>query len=99
MQVSGTAAVRVEAQQQDDIRVWLPSSRRFPRRLPLVVRVERSPRQLDLLAVIFLVDMIFIWSFPDGSPAFLSALDIIAWIVGVLRGGLRGAVSVVRWGG
>jgi len=31
--------------------------------------------------VVFLVDMILIWSFPDGPPAFLRALDVISWIV------------------
>ncbi len=34
-----------------------------------------------MLAVVFLIDMILIWSFPDGPPAFLRALDVIAWIV------------------
>jgi voltage-gated potassium channel len=43
--------------------------------------VERAQGPLDLLAVIFLVDMILIWSFPDGSPAFLHTLDVVAWIV------------------
>ena len=43
--------------------------------------VERAQRPLDLLAVVFLVNMILIWSFPDGSPAFLHTLDVVAWIV------------------
>jgi voltage-gated potassium channel len=43
--------------------------------------VERAQRPLDLLALIFLVNMILIWSFPDGSPAFLHTLDAVAWIV------------------
>ena len=43
--------------------------------------VERAQRPLDLLAVIFLIDVILIWGFPDGPPAFLSALNVIAWIV------------------
>jgi voltage-gated potassium channel len=34
-----------------------------------------------VLAVVFLVDVILIWSFPDGSPAFVNALIVIAWIV------------------
>jgi voltage-gated potassium channel len=38
-------------------------------------------RPLDLLAVIFLVDVILIWSFPDGPPVFLRTLNVIAWIV------------------
>ena len=43
--------------------------------------VERSRRPLDVLAVIFLLDIILIWSFPDGPAAFLRALDVIAWVV------------------
>ena len=43
--------------------------------------VERTQGPLDLLAVIFLIDVILIWSFPDGPPAFVSALNVIAWIV------------------
>jgi hypothetical protein len=40
--------------------------------------VERVQRPLDLLAVIFLVDVILIWSFTDGPPAFLQILNVIA---------------------
>ena len=43
--------------------------------------VERTQRPLDLLAVVFLIDVILIWSFPDGPPAFLNTLNVIAWIV------------------
>ena len=43
--------------------------------------VERTQGPLDLLAVIFLIDVILIWGFPDGPPAFVSALNVIAWIV------------------
>jgi voltage-gated potassium channel len=43
--------------------------------------VERAQRPLDVLAVVFLIDVILIWSFPDASPAFLDALNVIAWIV------------------
>ncbi len=43
--------------------------------------VERAQRPLDLLAVVFLVDMILIWSFPDGPQAFLRTLDVVAWLV------------------
>jgi voltage-gated potassium channel len=43
--------------------------------------VERWQRPLDLLAVIFLIDVILIWSFPNGSAAFQTALNVIAWIV------------------
>jgi hypothetical protein len=32
--------------------------------------VERVQRPLDVLAVIFLIDVILIWSFPDGPPGF-----------------------------
>ena len=43
--------------------------------------VERAQGPLDVLAVIFLVDVILIWGFPDGPPAFLKVLNVIAWIV------------------
>jgi len=43
--------------------------------------VKRTQGPLDLLAVIFLIDVILIWSFPDGPPAFLKVLNVIAWIV------------------
>jgi voltage-gated potassium channel len=43
--------------------------------------VERAQRPLDVLAVIFLIDVILIWSFQDAPPAFLDALNVIAWIV------------------
>ena len=43
--------------------------------------VERAQSPLDVLAVIFLVDVILIWGFPDGPPAFLKVLNVIAWIV------------------
>jgi voltage-gated potassium channel len=43
--------------------------------------VERTQGPLDLLAVIFLIDVILLWSFPDGPPAFLKVLNVIAWIV------------------
>jgi voltage-gated potassium channel len=43
--------------------------------------VERGRRPLDLLAVIFPIDMILIWSFPNGPAAFQTALNVVAWIV------------------
>jgi voltage-gated potassium channel len=43
--------------------------------------VERAQRPLDVLAFIFLIDVILLWSFPDAPPAFLDALNVIAWIV------------------
>jgi voltage-gated potassium channel len=43
--------------------------------------VERTQRPLDVLAAVFLIDVILIWSFPDGSPAFVNALIVIACIV------------------
>ena len=43
--------------------------------------VERVQRPLDVLAVIFLIDVILIWSFPDASPAFLQTLNIIVLFV------------------
>ena len=77
--VFGAAAVRVEAQRRDNPRVTTvepevltPAGRRW---------VERTQGPLDLLAVIFLIDVILIWGFPDGPPAFVSALNVIAWIV------------------
>jgi voltage-gated potassium channel len=77
--VFGAAAVRVGAQRRDNPRVTTvepevltPAGRRW---------VERTQRPLDLLAVIFLIDVILLWGFPDGPPAFLKALNVIAWIV------------------
>ena len=43
--------------------------------------IERAQRPLDVLAVIFLIDVILMWSFPDGPPAFVRTLNVIAWIV------------------
>jgi voltage-gated potassium channel len=43
--------------------------------------VERVQRPLDVLAFIFLIDVILIWSFPDGPPAFLQTLNVIVLIV------------------
>jgi voltage-gated potassium channel len=43
--------------------------------------VERAQRPLDVLAVVFLIDVILIWSFPDGPPALLNLLNAIIWIV------------------
>ena len=67
----GAAPLRVEAQRRDNPRVTTvepkvltPAGRRW---------VERTQGPLDLLAVIFLIDVILIWSFPDGPPAFVSA--------------------------
>jgi hypothetical protein len=42
--------------------------------------VERAQCPLDVLAIIFLIDVILIWSFPDAPPAFVDALNIIVWI-------------------
>ena len=55
-----------------DNEVLTPAGRRW---------VERGQRPLDLLAVIFLIDVILLWGFPDGPPAFLKTLNVIAWIV------------------
>ena len=55
-----------------DLDVLTPAGRRW---------VERAQRPLDVLAVIFLIDLVLIWSFPDGPSGFLHALDVIAWIV------------------
>jgi len=43
--------------------------------------VERAQGPLDVLALIFLIDVILIWSFPDAPAAFLDSLNVIAWIV------------------
>jgi voltage-gated potassium channel len=43
--------------------------------------VERARRPLDLLALIFLIDMILVWSFPDAPPAFMWTMAVIAWMV------------------
>ena len=43
--------------------------------------VERAQGPLDVLAVIFLIDVILLWSFPGGPPAFQKVLNVIAWIV------------------
>jgi voltage-gated potassium channel len=55
-----------------DNEVLTPAGRRW---------VERAQRPLDLLAAIFLIDVILLWGFPDGPPTFLKALNVIAWIV------------------
>ena len=57
-----------------------PSCRPKPEHLPVAVGSSVSSVRLGLLAVIFLVDVILIWSFPDG-PAFLQTLNAIVWIV------------------
>ena len=38
-------------------------------------------RPLDVLAIIFLIDVLLLWSFPDASPPLLAALNIIVWLV------------------
>jgi voltage-gated potassium channel len=43
--------------------------------------VGRTQRPLDVLAFVFLIDVILLWSFPDAAPAFLDALNVLAWIV------------------
>jgi len=55
-----------------DVEILTPAGRRW---------VERARRPLDVLAVIFLIDVILLWGFPDGPPAFLKTLNVIAWIV------------------
>jgi voltage-gated potassium channel len=56
----------------DKLEMLTPAGRRW---------AERAQRPLDVLALIFLVDFILIWAFPDGPAGFLRALDVIAWIV------------------
>jgi voltage-gated potassium channel len=55
-----------------DAEILTPAGRRW---------VERARRPLDVLAVIFLIDVILLWGFPDAPPAFLKILNIIVWIV------------------
>ncbi|HEX3198753.1 MAG TPA: ion channel [Propionibacteriaceae bacterium] len=43
--------------------------------------VERAQRPLDVLAVVFLIDVILLWGFPDGPPSLLKVLNGIVWIV------------------
>ena len=59
--------------------------------------VERVQRPLDVLAVIFLIDVILIWSFLDGPPGFLQTLNGIVLVVwACFAVDLRRAVAVVR---
>jgi hypothetical protein len=55
-----------------DSEILTPAGRRW---------VERVQRPLDVLAVIFLIDVILIWSFPDAPPAFLQTLNVIVLFV------------------
>jgi voltage-gated potassium channel len=43
--------------------------------------VTATARPLDVLALVFLVDVVLVWSFPDAPAPFLKALDLIAWAV------------------
>ncbi len=43
--------------------------------------IQRTRRPLDLLAIVFLVDFLLLWSFPDADGAFKTALDVVAWLV------------------
>jgi voltage-gated potassium channel len=55
-----------------DAEILTPAGRRW---------VERAQRPLDVLAVIFLIDVILLWGFPDAPPTVLKILNIIVWIV------------------
>ena len=48
---------------------------------PPVAAGSSVQRPLDVLAVIFLIDVILIWSFPDAPPAFLQTLNVIVLFV------------------
>ena len=48
----------------------MPTAEPEARHLPVAVGSSVSRRPLGLLAVIFLVDVILIWSFPDGRQLF-----------------------------
>ena len=42
---------------------------------------ERATRPLDVLAVVFLVDIVLLWSFPDAPTGVLRLLNLVSWIV------------------
>jgi voltage-gated potassium channel len=56
----------------DELDILTPAGQRW---------VARSQRPLDMLAVVFLVDFVLIWAFPEGPDGFLRVLDVIAWVV------------------
>ncbi|MDO8733167.1 MAG: ion channel [Actinomycetota bacterium] len=43
--------------------------------------VSVTARLLDALAVVFLIDLLLIWSLPDASSGITLAFDLIAWLV------------------
>ncbi len=43
--------------------------------------VARAQRPLDILAVIFLVDIVLLWSFPDAPTGWLQLFNLISWLV------------------
>ena len=43
--------------------------------------VERATRPLDLLAVVFLIDIVLLWSFPDAPTGVVRVLNLVTWIV------------------
>jgi voltage-gated potassium channel len=43
--------------------------------------VRTMTRPLDVLAVIFLIDVLLLWSFPDASPPVLAVLNLVVWLV------------------
>ncbi len=43
--------------------------------------VERATRPLDVLAVVFLVDIVLLWSFPDAPTGVQRVLNLVSWIV------------------
>ncbi|MDO9484730.1 MAG: ion channel [Actinomycetota bacterium] len=43
--------------------------------------VGATAKLLDILAVVFLIDLLLIWTLPDASSGALMAFDLIAWIV------------------
>jgi len=42
---------------------------------------ERATRPLDALAVVFLVDIVLLWSFPDAPTGVLRLLNLVSWLV------------------
>lgn len=43
--------------------------------------VDRTQGPLDALAWIFLVNLILIWSFPEGPPTFVAVTNAVSWLV------------------
>lgn len=51
---------------------FTPSGRRW---------IDRTQGPLDVLALLFLVDLVLLWGFPEGPASFLAALNGFVWLV------------------